>query len=832
MSTHSCPLTNPLVVNDTTNSRLSHGEYRLTISFTGAITSCSFVFTSLFHTSIVAVCLSLLDFEMNWTGGKLHRHSKANANPLSKAQKQHFAKARLQCENDHTADATSGVHIPHNIHLSLSHINILGERPGPPNQHFKHVRPEYSTEEQTRRESIPLSARERQRESRSIEPETLDDVRRNLLRNPDWLNLSAVKPVKMRFPSARSIANIAKRRKIRKEDRVRQQKGHKRQLSPGSIRNRRKELLSSSAPKVSIRLGSDIHRTQPTSASKVRPAMPFTQFVSSDTMLLDKHATYEQLPQSTEPTSGSDRNDDVWSRNSIGTQGPDEDSGLLTLDRFLDSQTFDQVKERSESHSANGHVWSHSTYPSSPPPLRYLRNGCRDTQGPQRESLVRMDSEDNSGFLIDKTHHPENTSMRDEQIGEPSQNAAKSWHPSPGSQRSRPLYTLDKQIEEERGILPRSSSYNVEPGSYNSPTGRILPQNGDVTYCREQELHDPSKGNVDNRPTLSHTGSVWPSRRSPLQHTTSPMKRPYSNVRNSSRRNDENFNVTKDNEARMKFILGDQLDEINEAFTFDPPKHAPATDVKRRRLNQKAGSDQNSSLEALTWTTGRGLQTPKTVRTSANTVLHTIQKTKCDQRSETDFLSQLSPMEGIIDDRLGDVSVYNNPAWTERSFITAPQVGSIRNLQNAKFITSTPQPQQARSDRIFHGGSNGSTSNYTSRPSQVTQRTLREYSLTPVPRGGGGHFSHYFPNQDQPITTKPTSPHVRSALSDATSITEPGQSSTHRQPLQNIHPGRSSAFTFKKPPVFPSTKSSSVPDSHNTSRISDRFIMPERIAKR
>jgi len=36
---------------------------------------------------------------MNWTGGHLQRHSKTNANATLKAQKQHFAKARLQHQN-------------------------------------------------------------------------------------------------------------------------------------------------------------------------------------------------------------------------------------------------------------------------------------------------------------------------------------------------------------------------------------------------------------------------------------------------------------------------------------------------------------------------------------------------------------------------------------------------------------------------------------------------------------------------------------------------------------------------------------------------------------
>ena len=40
--------------------------------------------------------LSFREAGMNWTGGSLQRHSRANPDTLVKKQKQHFAKARLQ----------------------------------------------------------------------------------------------------------------------------------------------------------------------------------------------------------------------------------------------------------------------------------------------------------------------------------------------------------------------------------------------------------------------------------------------------------------------------------------------------------------------------------------------------------------------------------------------------------------------------------------------------------------------------------------------------------------------------------------------------------------
>jgi hypothetical protein len=46
---------------------------------------------------------------MNWTGGSLQRHSKANANPVVKRQKEHFAKARLRSRPLQTQANTPGL---------------------------------------------------------------------------------------------------------------------------------------------------------------------------------------------------------------------------------------------------------------------------------------------------------------------------------------------------------------------------------------------------------------------------------------------------------------------------------------------------------------------------------------------------------------------------------------------------------------------------------------------------------------------------------------------------------------------------------------------------
>ena len=71
----------------------------------------------------------------------------------------------------------------------------------------------------------------------------------------------------------------------------------------------------------------------------------------------------------------------------------------------------------------------------------------------------------------------------------------------------------------------------------------------------------------------------------------------------------------------------------------------------------------------------------KSVHTSANTVLHMphedIHHLRSEDQelvSETDFLTQWSPMEGKLDERLADISVYNNAARSVRSFVPAPSL--------------------------------------------------------------------------------------------------------------------------------------------------------------
>ena len=90
----------------------------------------------------------------------------------------------------------------------------------------------------------------------------------------------------------------------------------------------------------------------------------------------------------------------------------------------------------------------------------------------------------------------------------------------------------------------------------------------------------------------------------------------------------------------------------------------------------------------------------KTIRTSANSVLYRAEDLQASRSmtlaepSETDFLTQMSPMEGRLDERLVDISAYTNAAQSVRSYIpaTSLKMRSPRLLQNGTDVAREYAP--------------------------------------------------------------------------------------------------------------------------------------------
>ena len=274
---------------------------------------------------------------MNWTGGRLQR-SKANANTIVKSQKHHFAKARLRPQNElspRSPVASSVTHGQHDHDTEMQDDISVGDnhrrhkrshhRDAFPDEHtnglhsprWRHHYHDSTGEPQRKRRRSQGSPDRRgdkglsiategtryvsnttretalgltgvlndKLESPGAEANTLQNVKRNLLKRPDWTGLCATRPVKMVFATIGEVENIGKRRQI-PEPGVRSNAGARRDSNFYSAISRHPLVDQNGSntsilhtEEASVRIGSNIHRTQTT---------PQSQSASAESMLLDK----------------------------------------------------------------------------------------------------------------------------------------------------------------------------------------------------------------------------------------------------------------------------------------------------------------------------------------------------------------------------------------------------------------------------------------------------------------------------------------------------------------------------------------------------------------
>ncbi|EER38636.1 predicted protein [Histoplasma capsulatum H143] len=141
---------------------------------------------------------------MNWTGGRLQRHSYKNYKSQKAAQKQYFARARLKAQKRlHQGPSSSSARslLSQRLPKELSHSQ---EREG-----IDH----YIGNERRVDENIS-SDRSSNRSLETEESQDFDHLRRKLLKRPDWASLAVVRPLRTSmFPmSSPHATNITRRR--------------------------------------------------------------------------------------------------------------------------------------------------------------------------------------------------------------------------------------------------------------------------------------------------------------------------------------------------------------------------------------------------------------------------------------------------------------------------------------------------------------------------------------------------------------------------------------------------------------------------------------------
>ncbi|KAJ9605484.1 hypothetical protein H2200_010141 [Cladophialophora chaetospira] len=255
---------------------------------------------------------------MNWTGGSLQRHSKANADALVKKQKQHFAKTRLRVQSQHFRPPSSASSLLNDLTRDSLPKKSGSSRPPPQSLAQANVSDrQHNTSPVVRRtaelEHAPSSGRHLSHQAandeadrqgnheiswRSIansdnrQPENVNGVdyaRKDLLEKSDWIGLATMRPARFKQTVRDEMDKVGRRRKVTslKRKRTNPEDGASRKIhrtiQPGP------PVPSLQTEDISVRVGSNIHRTQTTPSIFARkdstqsPGSP-----TPDPMLVDK----------------------------------------------------------------------------------------------------------------------------------------------------------------------------------------------------------------------------------------------------------------------------------------------------------------------------------------------------------------------------------------------------------------------------------------------------------------------------------------------------------------------------------------------------------------
>ena len=730
---------------------------------------------------------------MNWTGGYLNRHSKANGKPLLKSQRQYFAKAKQRLQNGpvHAAPSTfslfhgqvtSDKHHQRNRSPSTSKryptsldVGFLQEASPDRLTSLVNDNASFGKERQTRSTERPEhTVARRHHTPDNLNP--LDRIKRRLLQESDWAGLAISRPVSIAFTPAEEMERIGRRRKITKEER-------KRKLRPARLQMIHHNLIRpfedhhahSSAPvpaatDLSIRIGSNIHQTLTTLSSLQEPSQSSShRSTNGDSMLLDKFEHHVQ-------NSKSKSRDNVQLASDEGTVSPSRKSNLLPLNEARDLKSFDEVLERSSSIVRQ--VMPSSTPFGDPQPraaaAQSRNRAASSTNGRQLvekiTQYVPMTDPEQTPAHVENTYGEEAERMElsdgirhdhsgvvepEFRMNPPHSSTPASYHRllhvTPGAQGQQTLFTLDHQVALEQEMSGSVEGHSYEPGVFGNSSGD--PQKALNTQSSQSRgrsppatrpgsaLHrmaaaplpsmalpsatdwgasaqtSPSKGHV------LHAKSRTQERRRPLHTLHKPVavprvaeaREPMSWMRKfqlvkeqqhttSVSRGDlrlggpdsRSGRLGDENEAWMRFVFPKDFGRIQDDFKFEEcpssRKNTRPTPVSPLEYGtQVSAPDQryaaNLSHRAEDSIHASGISAP----TAANATIfdpkwnHTVSTDPHMSQSETDFLSRFSPMEGVLDERLADVSIHNNAADTEKSFVSisraTPELGRAQDRQ-------------------------------------------------------------------------------------------------------------------------------------------------------
>jgi hypothetical protein len=719
---------------------------------------------------------------MNWTGGRLQRHSKANANAQVKAQKDYFARARIR--QNTKASAPSPLHLsiaapPEQQARPRHSLDLPGHRAAVDECQSRQGRRRSKFEDATYKSHAitprsTIHQRAKAQSSHSTTPprvNTLEHVKRSLLKQPDWLGLAGTRPPNPECQPAKVLDQVGRRRRVTREDRQRQKHG-------GGQRKIEHHLIKpfagvddasvpwpSPSAKLSIRIGSNIHQSQPIRpehrSENLASAVPDSS--STEPMLLDMvEAQHHPARAKSGEFYLAELNDAGGSATKLMTrQDISDERGLIPLEDVRNFPSFDEVKRYSSSArhtissslSVSKQLLSEVSGPRTRPVHHTLSSFVHgrpvDDQG-----LSSSDRNNNNRLVSIGSEPPvfakrrEDTPMQDIgadaaigdtsgasrearefRFGDTSSVAtreslpvfenpnngvsslasaavdARSKYDSPYAQlgkifsrgQPRAVYTIEEQVQLEE--LRKQQS--------NRP---VFPDNSRSTMSMEASARN-------RRPTRRQERESANERRGPqTRYFTPEAKEEYgqnehtqsSQVQVSSDGNRYRSQGDK-NEAWMRDVFCTDFEKLQQRFSYAKahPRSATHQTPPRNVIFRKQTTEIFDHPELSEWPRNSpqyssGSSLPKTIKTGANTVLNVQSDMEHDRQrnsfmpSETDFLEQMSPMTGYLDERVANLSTYNNAAHTVRDFVDQKHMAAKRTACDAfgdssydQYITSS-----------------------------------------------------------------------------------------------------------------------------------------------
>ncbi|PKX88778.1 uncharacterized protein P174DRAFT_516385 [Aspergillus novofumigatus IBT 16806] len=165
---------------------------------------------------------------MNWTGGRLQRHSNNRSSNLARNQKQKFAKSRLRSTKDSRQAPSLIEFATFGTSLKAKSTGDETQRHGLASQvGFLLLEPEdcVAPWRTTANPSPSRLARDSSvcsdQVNNSQSPDIIEHIKRQLLETTDWAAVGAARPLKISFTPVEEVEHFGKRRRLTEADRTR-----------------------------------------------------------------------------------------------------------------------------------------------------------------------------------------------------------------------------------------------------------------------------------------------------------------------------------------------------------------------------------------------------------------------------------------------------------------------------------------------------------------------------------------------------------------------------------------------------------------------------------